>query len=372
MDPGLVAKTASPLNPAESSVIARRSTVFPSGPGLIGLRGRTLVHANITNLGIVADLIDPYSSGIILTGNRRHRLNTRRVRSLATLDFRHLPLMRDTGAYYRRSGHGLFEVSDNLFGSGLGAALDEQIHNGFCAAITPTRYIPADNSLALEHVIETTDNLARGDTLCLLPLSVRWLSEEFLKRLDHALRYAVTPIGILFPHPRIHDPQGLARMKLHQLLTDHPGTCLLHTDLTGLASIARHGGFASIGASRPRWFAPPEYLADTGHGPHVLVPDLLQWLPMPAIRELAAGGLTYPCTCGMCQERSIHELDSPVTILRHNTARWIEWNTQLRLADDRQNWWRAKCGAALEAFTKIPWQETLRPHHTMLRTWSRM
>lgn len=358
MDPGLTARSTPSPDPWS----------FPTGPGLTGLRGRTLIHTNPTDLKLVDDLIDPHAGGIILTGRGNSHRGVIRTHS------RRLPVMRDAGAHHRRPRHRpneLFELSDNLFGSGLAADLDQQLANGFCTAITPTRYIPADHRLTLETVIEAIDDLARDDTLCLLPLSLRWLSGEFLKRLDHALRYAITPVGILFPHPRINDPHGRAPVELHHLLTDHPGTGLLSTDLTGLAAVARSGALASIGVPRPSWFAPVRLPSDTEDSPHVLVPKLLQWFTTATLRDLATRGRTFTCDCQVCLNGPVHRLNCPVTVLRHNTARVSEWASRLRLAPDPAGWWRGMCLEALNAFEELPWYESLRPHHTMLDMWSR-
>lgn len=338
------------------------------------LPGRILIHAPLARLEQVADLIDPHPGGIVVEQRHRRAETLPILRARGRLSHHMMPILRDTAAY-RQPGlttlHGRFEISDSLTGTGLSDHLDQQIADGYTMALTPTRFIPVDDEHAPDTVIGETDQLGRLDTLCLLPLDLRWLSSRRLKRLDHALRYAQSPVAVVFPETGILDRNGFARKALDDLLGDYPDTCLLRGDLTVMSAVARHGGLGSIGVPRPVWFQPPPSRQRNDVGGWVLVPQLLQWLPVSAVQELARRGTVFTCDCPECHERAVHEIVDPTDILRHNVSRWMTWASRLRLALDKPAWWRAMCDEALEAFCDVAWDESLRPHHDRLRAWAR-
>lgn len=352
-----------------------------SGPGRVSslrdLSGRILVHTTLAGVKPVADLIDAHASGIIVEQRHRRADTLRTLRELdpdGRLTSSSMPIMRDSAAYRRDTGSGPFECSDSLFGPGLADHLDQQIADGHHMAVTPTRLIQARNDdYTLETVVATVDALGRSDTLCLLPLQPRWLSSEFLKRLDHVLHHADNPIGLLFysKHP-IRDPNGVARKTLEDLLCDHPKTWLLGGDLTVMGAVARYGGVGSMGTPKPLWFAPVQYelpYQDHVIGEPILVPQLLQWLPRTVVQALAQRGKVFHCDCPQCGGLRVHELVVSATA-RHNVSRWLSWASELRLAPDKPAWWRSKCNDALEKFEELPWDEALRPHHDRLRAWA--
>ena len=350
-----------------------------TGPGgsspLRDLLGRILLHAPLREIERVADLIDPHPGGIVVEQRHRRADTIQRLRARARLSPGAMPILRDAAAY-RLPGNAApgrrFETADSLLGAGLSDHLDRQIADGYTLAITPTRFIGADDEHGPDEVIAETDRLGRRDTVCLLPLDLRWLSSRRLKRLDHALRYARSPVALLFPRTQCRDRHGFALQALDDLLTEHPGTCLLHGDATVMAAVARHGGFGSIGAPRPAWFRRDHHrsLRRSDTGGSILVPQLLHWFPVAEVRELTDRGIRFTCDCPECHHRRLHEITAPIDVTRHNVSRWMSWASRLRLAPDGPSWWRAQCDAALESFADIPWDETLRAHHDRLRTWA--
>jgi hypothetical protein len=310
----------------------------------------------------VPGYLNPDHGGLVLCGgNAAERTLELRAAGYAGV------LLEDCAAYETQVATAdapfALPAGDMLFGSDLDSALQAQIDRGATAAVTPTRYVPAEASAVLKAIMQAAEAIERDDVIVLVPLSIAWFRKQSRDQLTAVLRRIphVVALGL----GAQYDPLqafAAAPQHLRDLFGDVPGVGLWRTDLAGFDALAYGGEFAAIGAGGSlRHLIPagerPESSNPFPHYPTVLVPELMRFSSAQFLANAYANTTPPRCHCAECGGRYLESFYGLTDEIRarahaHNTATWNSWLPDLfehTHLGDRQQWWRNRCRAAVDA-----------------------
>ncbi|WP_329260754.1 hypothetical protein OG417_25000 [Actinoallomurus sp. NBC_01490] len=310
----------------------------------------------------VPDYLDPDYGGLVLCGDNA----AARTLELAKSGYSGV-LLEDAAAYEKEiaTGEAPFALPDGdlLFGGDLDSVLQAQIERGATAALTPTRYVPAGASDALKAIMVAAQAIDRDDVIVVVPISIAWLRRESRAQLTAVLKRIPHPVALALGGQ--YDPLkafAAAPEHLRDLLQEVPGVGLWRTDLAGFDVLAHGGFFAAIGAGGSvRHLVPagerPESSKPFPHYPSVLVPELLRYSAADFLADAYANTTPPRCYCPRCGGTFLDAFYDRTDVIRaaahaHNAATWNSWLPGLfqhQRLGDRQQWWRNRCKAAVDA-----------------------
>ena len=352
---------------------------------LRALDGRVLTHLSARTRALphmLSPLVDADHGGLILTGGfGPGRLDELRRNGFGA------PILLDSGAYEHAVARfdAPFEYGDGLHKTPLAAQLDAQLQSGATVALTPTLFLDAGDLGSLVSALRATARLERNDTVCLLPLHVGWLRRPHYAALRQALGAIRIPAAVMLGAVRDPLDSADAARRLRELVEDHPGLCLLRTDLAAFEALTRGAGFASLGASsshRHAWIPTPA--ADRRMGrrpPHVFLPELLRWKDGRTLAFMFANSAAPSCPCPACGGRRLDRFTALTDRLAREAAAHTQfhWSALLRefhevLPGYRADWWRNRCRDAVSGHRRWSrrWRSTseLSPAPSALRFWA--
>jgi hypothetical protein len=236
----------------------------------------------------------------------------------------------------------------------LNELLDGQRENKASFAMTPTCFIPADetgDAAVLKAVIREANRLGRDDTVVLLPCSYRWLQGVSLLHLVEQIRACRHPVALIMqadedPLKRSRVPEGL-----RQLCRSCPRLLLWRTDLAAFDAMAHGALGAAVGASAVLRFgvAPRPDNGGGGHKPYtvVLVRRLLRYLRVATLQDWFAHIDPWTCGCAVCKGAALTRFtDSNADVLaalQHTVCELYSLHDELDSTlpgHEREDWWR--------------------------------
>jgi hypothetical protein len=304
--------------------------------------------------------LDPDHGGLVLCGQNAGR----QARQLRLMGYQGL-LVIDPAAYESAAA-----TSDEpfapppegqLFGSSMNDVLQEQLDCGANIAMTPTRYVHAGEADALKAVMREAQAIERNDVVVAIPVAVAWLRDEFLLQLAAALQRIRQPKALILGGQ--YDPMDTANApkNLRFLVEKVPKLGLWRTDLAAFDCPAYGGLFAAIGAGGSLRHLTPQdekpQASSFPHWPAVLVPDLMTFVRANTLARRYANTVLPRCSCQICDGSFIDRFNHLGSEARaeahaHNSATWSSWLPDFfghRSLGDRQQWWKNRCGAAIDA-----------------------
>lgn len=333
----------------------RTTPVRPPGRAA-ALTDRILVHTGVRDLDVTLAYVDDEHSGVwVGAKNVADRLRSCR-------DFTG-PLVADPEAYTAEvaTPAGVFSLPDDSLFPELDSVLDEQRAAGATVALTPTRYIAANDTASLRELSQQAKRIERDDTILAVPLAVSWLGHEHIDELAHHLLPIDLPMALICGgrfDPLEKTPGAV--QNLRRLEAELPHVMRARTDLAAFDGLA-HGSFAGaigIGESRRHLVPPGERrpYAHPGHTPAVLVPHLMSYAKSAELAEFYDDETMAPprCVCGACEGRSLTRFLRPEDQREanaHNVLIWTDWlhgMLDLPSLGARAVWWRGRCKAALD------------------------
>jgi hypothetical protein len=270
--------------------------------------------------------------------------------------------------------------------AGLKEVLDGQRDNKASFAVTPTYFVPADetgHATVLKAVVRQANLLDRDDTVVLLPCNWRWLREPSLSRLVEQIRACRHPVALIMqadedPLKRRHVPEGLRR-----LCRSCPRLVLWRTDLAAFDAMAHGALGAAVGASAVLRFgvAPRPVSGGGGHKPYtvVLVRRLLRYLRVTTLQDWFAHIDPWTCDCAVCRGAALTRFtDSDTDViaaLQHSVCELYSLHDELDATlpgHDRHEWWRQKLADAWEYHRLLAVQTSAeRKFPEVLQAWCR-
>ncbi|MFD9862309.1 hypothetical protein [Streptomyces alboflavus] len=237
----------------------------------------------------------------------------------------------------------------------LNEILDGQRENRASFAVTPTCFIPADetgDAATLKAVIREANRLHRTDTVVLLPCSYQWLRGVSLLHLVEQIRACRHPVALIMqasnvdPLSRAHVPEGL-----RQVCRSCPRLLLWRTDLAAFDAMAHGAWGAAVGASAVLRFgvAPRPDNGGGGHKPYtvVLVRRLLRYVRVATLQDWFAHIDPWTCDCAVCEGAALTrftDTDADVlAALQHTVRELYALHEELEATlpgHERENWWR--------------------------------
>ncbi|WP_051745011.1 hypothetical protein [Streptomyces yerevanensis] len=332
------------------------------GDGIEGidelLRDRLLIMARDRWAIDVLPHVRPRTGGLVLTGADAP-VRCREIRNA----FPSMVVAMDLESHTRevasadapfglRTGYGWrsLDLTD------LNEILDGQRENKASFAVTPTCFIPADetgDAAVLKAVIREANRLRREDTVVLLPCSYRWLKGVSLLHLVEQIRACRHPVALIMqadtdPLNRSHVPEGL-----RQLCRSCPRLLLWRTDLAAFDAMAHGALGAAVGASAVLRFgvAPRPDNGGGGHKPYtvVLVRGLLRYLRVATLQDWFARTDPWTCDCAVCKGAALTRFtDSDADVLaalQHTVRELYALHEELDSTlpgHERIEWWRQK------------------------------
>jgi hypothetical protein len=253
---------------------------------------------------------------------------------------------------------------DALFGSSLDSLLDGQRHYRTAAAITPSLYVQAGDSAAFKALVRGAEAIERDDVIVAVPVALPWLTkEQYLTQLIAGLQRIQHPKAVMFGAQKNPFDVAAAIPNFRQLLAETTNVGLWRCDVPAAFDCMAYGGaFAAIGSGGSlRHLVPADEKPDAenpfAHTPAVLLPSMLRYSEGRFIANKYANTPAPRCGCDVCGGASMNRFDSlsgevRATAHAHNAAVWTSWLTDLfdyATDADRQQWWRGRCKAALDA-----------------------
>jgi hypothetical protein len=250
-----------------------------------------------------------------------------------------------------------------LFGNGLHDVLQQQLDCGADVALTPTRYVHADDADALKGVMRAAQAIERNDVIVTVPVAITWLRDEYLPQLIEILRRIPHPKAlILGGQYNPLDAFAAAPKNLRRLVKELRDVGLWRTDLAAFDCMAYGGLFGAIGAGGSLRHLPPEDEEPQSsnfpgaHFPSVLVPDLLSFVRADSLANRYANALPPRCPCPFCHGSPLDRFNRRDGATRaaahaHNAATWNSWLPDLfghQSLGDRQDWWKNRCTVAID------------------------
>ncbi|MBB6037038.1 hypothetical protein [Phytomonospora endophytica] len=352
---------------------------------LRALDGRVLTQLSARSRAWTESLApraDTGHGGLVLTGEQ----GGRRLRELRANGFS-APILLDRGAYERAGARydSPFEYGDGLHRVPLAAQLDAQRESGATVALTPTLFLDGGDIGSLVSVLSSTARLDRDDTVCLLPLHVGWLRSPHYAALRQSLGDIRIPTALTFGADRDPFASVEAARRLRELVEDHPGLCLLRTDLAGFDALTRGAGFTAMGATSGHRHAWIPYTAPTRRmgrrPPHVFLPELLGWKSGGTLARVFAGTAAPQCSCPTCDGRRIDRFTGLSEKLAREAATHALFHRNALLDQFhyvepayRADWWRIVCHDAVAGYRRWSsrWRSTseFSPAPSALRFWA--
>ncbi|MBL7493688.1 hypothetical protein I6A60_35025 [Frankia sp. AgB1.9] len=277
------------------------------------------------------------------------------------------PLLLDPGHYEKQvatSGQPFIVPPDDMYGSGLERELDLQVERRAIAAITPTGYIRAADWDALKAIVHAAQELQRSDVTVMLPIDAAWLRDDWIEKLDRAIKNIPHPVAIAVGGQfNPFDRYKKATTNLRRLLIDNPRVGLWRSDLQVIDAIGHGALFAAFGLSGSlRHTVPPGQPAESKNrgGPPaatVLLPEFLRFSKGPDLAQVYANTDAPTCDCSACDGARLDRFDGFDNEIRaladsHNAAVWTELVVAVfRYTDlgSRQAWWHRLASDAREA-----------------------
>ncbi|WP_261565498.1 hypothetical protein [Frankia gtarii] len=309
--------------------------------------------------------LDPRHGGLAICGGRTNPFT--KIEKLRAEGYSG-PLIGDPGLYtthvatpevpFAHAGQ------DDLFGSGLDQALDEQICRGATVALTPTGYLQAGDRAALRAVVEGAKGLDRTDTVVVVPAAVGWLVDPYLDLFTVELADIGHPVALaLGGQFNPLDEREEATANLRRLLVGVPGVAPWRTDFAAFDGIAHGAPFAAMGAtSGMRHTIPPDEKAQTKKRggavpPMVLFPELLRFTSGHTLATRYANHQPPTCGCVVCQGKPLTRFEGYGGDVRreadaHNAAAWNRLLPALFREPglgERQALWKKICAVAHQA-----------------------
>lgn len=327
------------------------------------LSGRVLYQENARYRARVRRSVDPYLSGVVLTGKNADD----RANHLREADYDGV-LLIDSAPYMTHTAtpdEPFLLPHDTLFPS-LEECLDFQRARGADAALTPTGYIPAASSKALKAIMRAAERIERDDTVVVLPIDIAWLNAEHIKQLIAACNKIRHPKAVILTGQ--FDPLeafGQAPANLRRLVSEADQVALLRTDLAALDAMAHGALFAGVGADTSIRHAVPvgerAKTAKPGGGPTyptVLLPELMRFCGTQALANRYANTDPIRCDCPACQGRGLDRFNSPdgetrIESEEHNAYVWGAWVNKMAAVTpgrERRRWWRDRCAQTLDRY----------------------
>ncbi|MGW1259365.1 hypothetical protein ACWD5Q_30325 [Streptomyces sp. NPDC002513] len=301
--------------------------------------------------------IDTSSSGLVLTGDGAL---TKAVQLRE--DGFDAALLVDEACYRvaAASAEAPFPSLDNgpapLFGDPLEHLM--LAHLAFAdLAVTPTGYLHAGATSALEAATARVTRLGDPRVVFAVPVDASWLHPGPVEYLAEVLHRVAGPKAVLVggrPDAR-GGAAGLAR-----LLELVPGVGVLRTGLGAFGGLARGAGFTAFGgdASMRHTVPPTSASAQAASGggpgsPAVLFPELMDFFLGLTLAKRFADEAPA-CSCEECQGERLDRFTSmaqQIPAAGHNASSLMVWVRQLRAVDaaDRAAWWRQQCRQALDS-----------------------
>ncbi|MCK9904213.1 hypothetical protein CC117_30525 [Parafrankia colletiae] len=308
--------------------------------------------------------LDPCHGGLAVCGGRTDPFT--KIEKLRAGGYSG-PLVGDPALYTTRvatADEPFVHADGGLFGSGLDLALDGQISRGATVALTPTGYLLEGDSAALRATVEAAENLARIDTVVVIPAAVGWLADPYVELLTEALAAIPHPVALaLGGQLNPLDGEEQATVNLRRLLVTVPGVAPWRTDFAAFDGVAHGAPFASMGATAGlRHIIPPGERALTvrkggATPPTVLFPELLRFTSGHTLATRYANHPPPTCGCVVCRGRPLTRFDGYDGDIRaeanaHNAAAWNELLPALFREPglgERQALWKKTCVAAYQA-----------------------
>lgn len=249
-------------------------------------------------------LINPRTGGAFLAADRvQDKLG--RYRSMNSS----VPLVIEPRAIRHSTANHLHQFFDDegagLSLSGLNAVLDQaRAWNADCA-LTPTGQIQVGDLLTLQRTIDLANKLSRDDVLLAIPLASNWLSNADLHdSLIAALNESRHQVALTFFDANADSIGSGLRMRAYRKLiaTTTADIVAYRVGLQGLDAVA-HGAIASAIGSYPALRGLAKAGSGDGrlHPPHLLLGDLLEYVPTQKMRDdwfRTKESLT--CACAVC------------------------------------------------------------------------
>lgn len=335
---------------------AHRTVPVPPPGRATALTDRILVHTGVRDLDVALAYVDDEHSGLWVGA-------TSVVDRLAVCRDFAGPLVADPEAYTTETAtpDGVFSLPHDTLYPELDNVLDEQRAAGATVALTPTRYIRANDSASLHELSQQAKRIDRDDTILAVPIAVDWLGHDHIDELTEQLLPVDLPMAVICGgqfDPLEKTPGAVENLR--RLEAELPHVMRARTDLSAFDGLA-HGSFAGaigIGGSRRHLVPPGERRLDprAGNAPGVLVPQLMSYVRSAELAEFYDDETTSPprCVCGACEGRPLTRFLRPEDRRQanaHNVLIWTDWlhdMLELPSLGARASWWRSSCRAALD------------------------
>jgi hypothetical protein len=332
-----------------------RAPVPLSGEVPAAVADRVLLQVGYRRATRYRGRVDASSSGLVLTGDGA----LAKAGQLREDGF-DAALLVDEACYRvaAASEEAPFPVLDNgpapLFGDPLEHLM--LAHLAFAdLALTPTGYVHAGATGALEAAAARVGRLGDPRVVFTMPVDAGWLHPGPVERLAEVLHRVPGPKAVLVGGrpDALGGAAGLAR-----LLELVPGVGVLRTGLGAFGGLTRGAGFAAFGvdASMRHTVPPAPAQAASGGGPGspaVLFPELMDFFLGLTLAKRFDGEAPV-CSCEECQGEPLDRFTSmaqQIPAAGHNASSLMVWVRQLRAVDaaDRAAWWRQQCQRALDS-----------------------
>ncbi|MFL0177000.1 hypothetical protein A5630_06855 [Mycolicibacterium mucogenicum] len=254
-----------------------------------------------------------------------------------------------------------------------------QLRAGCEWALTDSGYIPAADSVALQHVLAWSAKSER--IIVALPLALSWLTDH-RDELCSAINAAGVPVALILEHETDPLSRREAVCGLIEVLACDAPVLLLRSDVSTLGALAHGAAVVSVGTrSRYRHIYPLPEKDDDSEGftppTSAFVRPLLSFKYLDIIADLHTrnpDSALWKCGCVICAGRTIDwittAVDREAAAFEHSVAALALTAAEL-LGDPMPSIrWQTMCAEAQLAFDEIPYPSGKpRQFPAALRAW---